>query len=105
MTKRSVTLLTAVIASIIICAVPQTAAASQFWSQEIESALAARTEFLEQIGLTDKDLLSARTWVGSQRQSFEERISAQAGHKAPGFTTSAALLTKGTAERFSVMRL
>lgn len=85
MIKQSVTLLSMFIALIIICAVPQTAGASQFWSQEIESALAARSEFLEQIGLTDKDFLSARTWVGSQKQLFEERLSAQRRSQSPWY--------------------
>jgi len=85
MTKQPVTLLAALTALIVVCVVPQTAAASQFWSQDIEYALAARTGFLEQIGLTDKDFLSARTWVGSQKHLFEERLSTQHSSQSPWY--------------------
>ena len=85
MIKQSRTLLTVIAALTVICAVPKNTAASQFWAQDIEYALAARTGFLEQIGLTDKDLLSARTWVGSQKQLFEERLLTMRGSQSPWY--------------------
>jgi len=81
MTKQPVTLLAAIIALILICAVPQTTAASQFWSQEIESALTERGDFLEQIGLADKDFQSVR----SQKQLFEDRLSIQRSSQSPWY--------------------
>jgi len=85
MMKQTGTLLTVITALIVICAVPQTASASQFWSQEIESALTARTEFLERIDLADKDLLTARTWGDSQKQLFGERLLTHRNSQSPWY--------------------
>jgi len=85
MMKKTATLLTAIIALTLIFAIPQTVAASQFWSQEIESALAARAEFLELIDLTDKDFPLVRTWAGPKKHSFEVRLSNQHRSQSPWY--------------------
>ncbi|MDR0305360.1 MAG: hypothetical protein LBI42_00835 [Chitinispirillales bacterium] len=85
MIKKNKILWSAVTALIAVCAWPQNGAASQFWFEEIEYALTARTEFLERIDLTDKEFLAVRSKTVSEKQLFAQNLRQQRGSNNPWY--------------------
>ncbi|MDR2577333.1 MAG: hypothetical protein LBC70_00785 [Chitinispirillales bacterium] len=69
-----------------VCCFPPEARASPYLSVDRESALAARTAFLQQADLTDRDFLTLEAWLASNdRQLFTNRISSLSETGSPWY--------------------
>ncbi|MFP4679577.1 MAG: tetratricopeptide repeat protein [Chitinispirillaceae bacterium] len=58
---------------------------SQFWADEIGYSLESRDKFLKSIDLTEKDFLSIKSWINSQKQQFSNRISSMGNSDNPWY--------------------